>query len=228
MPLLLLIDTSTTLCSVAIARNTTIIAQHEHDGDFKHAELLTTFIQNVCTDANCTLAEINAVVISKGPGSYTGLRIGVSTAKGIAYALNKPLIAVNTLHAMAQTVSATLGTTPHYVCAMIDARRMEVYDLIIDNNGAIIKETSAQIVEHDSYNTYYNLPFYYCGDGAAKCVDALSANNNNHFVPDIKTHASNMLTLALAKYQAQEFENVAYFEPYYLKEFVAGKKKEVS
>ncbi len=228
MPLLLLIDTSTTLCSVAIARNTSIIAQHECDGDFKHAELLTTFIQNVCTDAGCTLAEINAVVISKGPGSYTGLRIGVSTAKGIAYALNKPLIAVNTLQAMAQTVSATLATTQHNLCAMIDARRMEVYDLIMDNTGAIVKQTTAQIVEADSYNDYNSLPFYYFGNGAAKCADALSANNNTHFIPNIKTHASNMLTLALTKYQAQEFENVAYFEPYYLKEFVAGKKKEVS
>jgi tRNA threonylcarbamoyladenosine biosynthesis protein TsaB len=226
MPLLLLIDTSTTLCSVAIARGTTVISTREHDGDFKHAELLTTFIQECCTEANCNLQAVDAIVISKGPGSYTGLRIGVSTAKGIAYAINKPLISVNTLHAMATTISKTI-TEQHNVCAMIDARRMEVYDLIINNTDEIIKETTAQIVETTTYNAYCNIPFYYCGDGADKCQEALKHLPNALFVPNVKTSASNMLALALAKYEQKLFEDVAYFEPYYLKEFVAGKSKKI-
>ncbi|MBC7413161.1 MAG: tRNA (adenosine(37)-N6)-threonylcarbamoyltransferase complex dimerization subunit type 1 TsaB [Bacteroidia bacterium] len=226
MPLLLLIDTTTTLCSVAIARDNEIISEQEHKGDFKHAELLTTFIQTCCALANCTLQDVNGVVISKGPGSYTGLRIGTSTAKGICYALHKPLIAINTLHAMAISASATLPNLPHYVCAMIDARRMEVYDLILDEVGRVVKKTSAQIVEITTYNLFNNAPFYYCGDGAAKCEELLAENKNAHFLPNITTRASNMLPLALVKYAAQEFEDVAYFEPYYLKDFIAGKPKQ--
>jgi tRNA threonylcarbamoyladenosine biosynthesis protein TsaB len=227
MPLLLLIDTTTTLCSVALTKGTKLLATRQHDGDFKHAEMLTTFIHECCTEANVKLNLINAVVVSKGPGSYTGLRIGVSTAKGIAYALNKPLIAVNTLHAMAYTTSKTITDVNYTVCAMIDARRMEVYDIVLDNNANVIKETSAQIVVADSYNQFLSNPFYYCGDGAAKCEDLLKGHKNAHYIPNIKTYASNMLALALQKYSTESFENVAYFEPFYLKDFIAGKPKAI-
>ncbi len=222
-PFLFLFDTTTTLCSVAISKGNTIIALKEYDGEFKHAELLSIFIEDVLKQAGISLKDVDAFVLSKGPGSYTGLRIGTSLIKGICYALQKPLIAINTLQAMAHAVSLENKLSGNY-CAMIDARRMEVYAHIVNEHGNEVRETKADIIDTTSYLNLMDKPFYYFGDGAQKCVETLSINSNAKYIPNVTCKASNMLPLALKAFEQKQFEDVAYFEPFYLKEFMIGKK----
>lgn len=234
MALILNLETATTVCSVSLAKDGKLLALKEQNGDYSHAENLTVFIEDVCKQANISLKEVDAIAVSKGPGSYTGLRIGVSTAKGLCYSLDKPLIAVDTLQYMAiaqkllvnVTLSGVEESQSSLFCPMLDARRMEVYCAIYDLDGKQIKETAAEIIDEHSFSSLLNEhTIYFFGDGAAKCKETFSQNSNAIFINDVVPSAKNMISLSEQAYNAKQFEDVAYFEPFYLKDFVAGKKK---
>lgn len=228
MALILNIETATTVCSVSLAKDGKLISLKEQNGDYSHAENLTVFIEDVCKQANINLSKIDAIAVSKGPGSYTGLRIGVSTAKGLCYSLDKPLIAVETLKSLTESIriSDFKFQIADLLCPMLDARRMEVYCAIYDSQGNVFKETSAEIIdEHSFADILKTNKVIFFGDGASKCKEIFSKNSNAIFIDDVVPSAKDMITLSEKAYNAKEFEDVAYFEPYYLKDFVAGKKK---
>jgi len=231
MALILNIETATTVCSVAIAKDGDLLAFKEQNGDYSHAENLTLFIEDVLKQANSKLSDIDAIAVSKGPGSYTGLRIGVSTAKGLCYSLGKPLIAINTLQHISLSVSKSLNSQSSALnalyCPMLDARRMEVYCAIYNSTNKEINSTSAEIIDEHSFSDLLNENvIYFFGDGSAKCKKVLSINKNALFIDSIFPSAKNMISLSEQSFINEEFEDVAYFEPFYLKDFVAGKKKE--
>lgn len=220
MALLLNIETATTLCSVAVSDGEEILAIKEIDEGYTHAENLHVFIETVLKEAGISPRQLNAVAVGKGPGSYTGLRIGVSAAKGLAYALNIPLIAVNTLETMAYSVAKDVETDALF-CPMLDARRMEVYCGVYDNNLKHIKETSAQIVEESNLHYFrFDKPVYFFGDGMPKCKELLNTLPNPVFIEPVKPSAAFLANLASRRYKENNFESVAYFEPFYLKDFV--------
>lgn len=217
MAKVLLIESATTMCSVAIADRDKILAAQQTNDGFTHAENLTEFIQQV-SQQSIVLNDIDAVVVSKGPGSYTGLRIGVAAAKGICYALNKPLIAINTLYSLFSGVKETHPNFDYYV-PMLDARRMEVYTAVFFNTNEIIEDTNALILDE---NSFANIPeqskVCFFGDGSTK-YKTISKFENGIFVEDAFPLAEFMNEMAQEKFNNKQFEDVAYFEPYYLKEF---------
>ncbi len=230
MALLLHLETATTVCSVALSKDGKLLATRESNEARSHAESITVFIEEVVSEAQLSLNDIDAVAVSKGPGSYTGLRIGVSTAKGLCYSLEKPLIAINTLQAMGyhlcksviiENIILSLEKQQGLlICPMIDARRMEVYSGFYDLNNNTIRETSADIIDENSYSSIlekYKVVF--CGDGAAKCKPVFEKHPNAIFLDDINPSARYMPELAEAAYIKKEFVDVAYFEPFYLKDF---------
>jgi tRNA threonylcarbamoyladenosine biosynthesis protein TsaB len=228
MALILNLETATTSCSVSLADNGKLLSLKELDADYTHAENLTLFIQDVLTESGKKLPELDAVAISKGPGSYTGLRIGVSTAKGLCYSLNKPLIAINTLETMASGLIEQTGIKDPNIlfCPMIDARRMEVFCAVYDINRKEVSPTAAEIIDENSFRDLLNShPVYFFGDGAEKCREVFSLNANARFIEKISCSAKYMIPLAEAAFARKQFEDIAYFEPFYLKDFVAGKKK---
>ena len=223
--MILCIETATSVCSVALCRGEKILAFRETNLGFSHAEKLTVFISEVLKEAEVNLSDIEAVAVSSGPGSYTGLRIGVSVAKGLCFAADKPLISISTLEAMAS------GALRHNVsfnsdallCPMIDARRMEVYCALFDSQIKSIQPIAAKIVTPDLYSEIDKYQqIYFFGDGAEKCKSVL--NSPFIFLPDIFPSARYIAELANKKFQAREFENLAMFEPFYLKKYNAGKK----
>jgi tRNA threonylcarbamoyladenosine biosynthesis protein TsaB len=228
MPLILQIETATTSCSVALVLDGQVSAIKELDQRNIHAEAITLFIEEVFTVSRKKYSELDAVAVSSGPGSYTGLRIGVSTAKGLCYALDKPLIAVETLKAMADGLTKRLAgqlSINTLLCPMIDARRMEVFTALFDMDGNKVMPTEAMIVDKDSFAGYLNnQPIVFFGDGAEKCSETLS-HPNARFETGFANSAVDLTTAAVAKFNAREFEDMAYFEPYYLKDFIAGKKQ---
>lgn len=231
MALILHLETATTVCSVSLAKDGQLLALKEQNGDYSHAENLTLFIEDVIKQAGLSLPAVDAIAVSKGPGSYTGLRIGVSTAKGLCYSLDKPLIAINTLQHLAGAVIASLTSNiqhpASFFCPMIDARRMEVYCAVFDAQGNEVEPTAAVIVDEQSFaHLLKEHTVYFFGDGAAKCKEALSGNPNAVFIDNIVPSAKDMIALAEKAFNEKQFEDVAYFEPFYLKDFVAGKKKE--
>jgi tRNA threonylcarbamoyladenosine biosynthesis protein TsaB len=219
--LIISIDTSTRVCSVALHRNAELLACYELFTEKSHSGMLTTLIQQALQHSGHRLADVDAVAVAKGPGSYTGLRIGVSTAKGLCYALDKPLIAINTLEAMALQISAFTPKNT-LLCPMIDARRMEVYCAVYDNTLAEIQATQALIIDDSAFGSLlskYQMVFF--GDGAAKCEAVLQNQPNaiflNHLVhPSARTVGK----LAATAFEQQQFEVLSSFEPYYLKDFV--------
>jgi tRNA threonylcarbamoyladenosine biosynthesis protein TsaB len=224
MSLLLQIETATTSCSVALVQQGVVLAVKELNQRNVHAEVITVFIEEVFKSANKSYADLNAIAVSSGPGSYTGLRIGVSTAKGLCFGLDKPLIAVETLQAMADGMAEQVGDDV-LLCPMIDARRMEVYTALFDSKGNRLKPTSADIIDETSYAellTHEKVIFF--GDGAAKCQAVLSHHVNASFNTAFVNSAIHLTNKATAKFNAQQFEDIAYFEPFYLKDFIAGKK----
>jgi len=231
LPLILNIETATTVCSVALAKDGELISYKEQNEGYTHAENLTVFIEEVVSKSGYTFKDVDAIAVSKGPGSYTGLRIGVSTAKGVCFALDKPLISINTLLSLAksQIESSTFKVSGSVLlCPMLDARRMEVYCAIYDSELNYIKETSAEIIdEHSFLEMLQKNKIIFFGDGAAKCKEVLSKNSNAIFIDDIFPSAKNMITLSEEAFEKKQFEDVAYFEPFYLKDFVAGKKKNI-
>jgi len=227
MSLILQIETATTSCSVALSENGIMLAYREVNERNVHAEVLTLFIEELLIKTNRSYTDLDAIAVSCGPGSYTGLRIGVSTAKGLCFVLDKPLIAVETLSAMADGLiagnSSILADT--LLCPMIDARRMEVFTAVFDARGNRMKSTSAEIIDENSFNDLLqDRQIIFFGDGAAKCREALSAQPNAQFINDFVNSARYLTKQATAKFDAKDFEDTAYFEPYYLKDFIAGKK----
>jgi len=222
MALILAIETATTNCSVALFRAGVLIAEKEHNTEeYTHAEQLTIFIEEVVKAAKINLQDIQAVALSKGPGSYTGLRIGTSTAKGLCYALDIPLISISTLKAMAFTMAKNHITDIY--CPMIDARRMEVFSALFDKDNKEIRGVQADIVDEDTYAKFLDKEVLFFGDGALKCKEIIN-HKNTMFIEGVYPSARDIGTLANIKFEDKYFEDVAYFEPYYLKDFVAGKK----
>jgi tRNA threonylcarbamoyladenosine biosynthesis protein TsaB len=230
MALLLNIETATTACSVCLAKDGTPIALEEQNGEYSHAENLTLFIQNVVHESNITFKDIDAIAISMGPGSYTGLRIGVSVAKGLCYALDKPLIAVNTLQHLALSVSSTKEysgkQTNSLFCPMIDARRMEVYYSIFDSANNEVRPIAAEVIdEHSFSDVLTDNTVYFFGNGASKCNEVLSYNKNAFFITDVELSAKSMVRLSNEAFYTNTFQDIARFEPFYLKDFLIKKSK---
>lgn len=221
MVLILNIETSTQVCSASLSLNGNIIDIKENFEDKSHASLLTVFIEELLHNNNFKPEQLSAVSISEGPGSYTGLRIGVSVAKGICYAKNIPLIAVNTLQAMALMASQVINDKNSLLCPMIDARRMEVYSAIFNADLSLHRKIVAEIIDENSYNTELNnnkIAFF--GNGADKCRHYLS-QPNAQFIEGIYPSAKFMAPLAQKAFDEKHFRDMAYFEPFYLKDFVA-------
>ncbi|MBU3927055.1 MAG: tRNA (adenosine(37)-N6)-threonylcarbamoyltransferase complex dimerization subunit type 1 TsaB [Bacteroidetes bacterium] len=221
---ILSIETSTRVCSVAISMNEHVVVVKETHVSNSHAELITLLCQQALLEAGLEFSGLDAVAVSQGPGSYTGLRIGVSTAKGLCYGLDIPLIAVSTLEAMALGM---IATTPHpenaVFCPMIDARRMEVYNAVFSSHLMLINPVEATVVDEDSFENFLaNHPVYFAGDGAAKCAQVLAHHGHARFVSDFNPSARWVATLADRQFKDSIFADTAYFEPYYLKDFIAG------
>lgn len=220
MATILQIETATQVCSAAISRDGETIALKEQMASNIHAGSLTLFIKEVMDAVGLQFIDLDAVAVSKGPGSYTGLRIGVSTAKGLCYALDKPLIAIDTLQMMASGFLAQQDDNEGLICAMIDARRMEVFTAVFDQDLNDVVPTEAKIIDEKSFaNELASGKVTFIGDGAMKCA-ALLQQDNAVFSELNFNSAANMSRLACKAYTAAQFENVAYFEPFYLKDFV--------
>lgn len=225
MALILSIETATRVCSVALHQDSKLLAVQELFIEKSHSGQLTLLIKDILQYCEITFDAIDAVAVSKGPGSYTGLRIGTSTAKGLCFSLDIPLIAINTLEAMAYEMMK-YNTEKALLCPMVDARRMEVYCLVKDHDFNTIEATSAKIIDEDSFQELLSeRKMILFGDGASKCIPYLGKISNALFVHDVKPSASGVGALAWSKYQHQKFENIAYFEPYYLKDFKVNKPK---
>ena len=224
--MILCLETSTRSCSVALGKDGKILALKESvDEKYSHSENLTLYIESVCKQASAKLRNVDAIAVSQGPGSFTGLRIGVSTAKGLCYSLDKPLIAINSLQAMALgCINLKPGTSnqKHLYCPMIDARRMEVYCAVYDEHLKDIRTTSADIIDEKSFaDLLAKNKMIFFGDGAEKCKSIL-AHSNAIFVDGINPSAQHMLPLAEKYFSEKKFEDVAYFEPFYLKDFITS------
>lgn len=218
------IETATKNCSVSLSKNgKTIVISEIAEVQFSHAEKLHVFIKDVLNEAEISLNDLSAIAVSKGPGSYTGLRIGVSAAKGLCYALNLPLIAVDTLAVLAEKLTITIGV----IVPMIDARRMEVFTQIFNSNHTSINSTEALIVDENSFATLTE-EIHLIGDGALKCKDVLTKDHFIYHDDIIYPSANEMARLSYEKFLENNFENVAYFEPYYLKDFMLTTKKQDS
>ena len=258
MERIILIETSTALCSTALAENGEIVSYRESSAPKAHASLTAVFIQEMLAERDLSLSDCDAICVSKGPGSYTGLRVGVSTAKGLCFGSGKPLLAVGTLDTLVAQASAerlsdsfaclpelpaclpdssachldsschperSEGSPFRFIIPMIDARRMEVYTAVFEN-GRQTTETAPMIIDENSFAEYLEQgPCLFIGDGAGKCADVIK-HPNARFC-QCQPKASSMLEPALAAFRAGDFKDVAYFEPFYLKEFVAtvSKKK---
>ncbi|WP_425390154.1 tRNA (adenosine(37)-N6)-threonylcarbamoyltransferase complex dimerization subunit type 1 TsaB [Ekhidna sp.] len=216
MALILSIETSTKVCSVALHRSGELLATQSHQVEKSHSSLLPGIGLEVCKEADVTFNDLDAVAVSAGPGSYTGLRIGVSTAKGICYTLKKSLIAIPSLDVMTEAVRGKfLGD--HLLCPMMDARRMEVYTQLEDQDGKKIWDLQPKILDEQSFKEFEK-PLYLFGDGMPKFREIVD-QDNLIFIDGIFPDAQNMGRLAFEKYQNETFEDVAYFEPNYLKEW---------
>ena len=226
MSCILSIETSTDVCSVAVSEDGACIYHEEDFSGPNHAERLGTYIDEALSFADSHAIPLDAVAVSCGPGSYTGLRIGVSMAKGICYAINLPLIAIPTLELLC--VPVLLGHEMEddaLICPMLDARRMEVYAAIYNRALKPVRDIQADIVNADTYHEWLDShPVYFFGNGAAKCREAIQ-HPNAHFIEGIKPMAKNMFPLAEKRIALQQYEDVAYFTPFYLKDFVAKPSK---
>jgi tRNA threonylcarbamoyladenosine biosynthesis protein TsaB len=222
MALILCIETATKSCSIALAKQGQLLGCKESVSEnYSHSEQLTVFIEDLLQEHKLSVKDLDAIAISSGPGSYTGLRIGASTAKGLCYALNIPLIAISTLEAMAQLMAEQHSDKT--LCPMIDARRMEVYCALFGTDQST--EVQAKVIDEASFSQELEQgSILFFGDGADKCQETLT-HPNAHFELGIYPSAKGMIALAHHQFQQQNFEDVAYFVPFYLKEFVAGVKK---
>ena len=213
------IETATKNCSVSLAKNgETVLCKQIAEQGYSHAEKLHVFIEEILKETGIGVNDLNGIAVSKGPGSYTGLRIGVSTAKGLCYALGIPLISVDTLQVLAKKVVVKDGL----IVPMLDARRMEVYSAVFNNMHDKIMKVQAEILTENSYADSQET-FYFIGDCQEKCKTVLTATNF-HFLPEIVFPSANeMSALSFEKFTNNDFEDVAYFEPFYLKDFLITK-----
>ena len=227
--LILHIETATDICSVALSQGEQLLALRESGAERNHATLLNTYIKECMNKAGKAFNELDGVAVSKGPGSYTGLRIGVSTAKGLAFALDKKLLSCGTLenmvHAALENAAITSLAEQHkdrlLLCPMLDARRMEVYSAFYDLDLKLRREVSADIIDENSYRSFLDEgPVVFFGNGAPKCREMLQ-HENAHFAEGINPSAAAMIRPVMEREKRSEYEDVAYFEPYYLKDFVA-------
>ena len=220
MPYILNIETSTRNCSVSIAENgTTILCKEVAEQGYSHAEKLHVFIEGLLQESNLSFADLSAVAVSQGPGSYTGLRIGVSAAKGLCFALDIPLIAVDTLAVLAAQVAVGNGL----IVPMLDARRMEVYSAVFNSGHEKIRATEAQIITEESFSEYEEI-LYLIGDCNQKCKTVLIGNRFVFLENIVFPSANEMGLLSYEKYKINDTVDVAYFEPYYLKDFIVTTK----
>ncbi|MEE3383570.1 MAG: tRNA (adenosine(37)-N6)-threonylcarbamoyltransferase complex dimerization subunit type 1 TsaB [Prevotella sp.] len=228
MSCILSIETSTDVCSVAMSENGQCIFKEEDHSGPNHAVSLGVFVDEALSFTDNHAIPLGAVAVSQGPGSYTGLRIGVSMAKGICYGRDVPLLAVPTLEVMAVPVLLNHEIEEDaLLCPMIDARRMEVYSAIYDRALKPLRETRADVVDGDTYREFLdNHPVYFFGNGAAKCMETIN-HPNAHLIEDIEPLAKYMFPLAERKWVQKEYEDVAYFVPFYLKDFVAKMPKKL-
>ena len=229
MALILNIETSTRVCSVGISKDGKILSFRESDDEKSHARLLNLFIQELLQEQQMNLSDFDAIAVSKGPGSYTGLRIGVSTAKGFCYAKDLPLIAINTLQSMANGIIEKIHHNKlqmddpdnSILVPMIDARRMEVYSAFFNLKAEFIRNVQAEIIDELSYlDILEKKQMVFFGDGSEKIQETIT-HKNAVFISNIHPSSLSMAALSEKAYQNKQFENVAYFEPFYLKDFVA-------
>ncbi|MCQ2959132.1 MAG: tRNA (adenosine(37)-N6)-threonylcarbamoyltransferase complex dimerization subunit type 1 TsaB [Bacteroidales bacterium] len=229
MKKILSIETATTVCSVAIHADGTCIAVKEIQEQNAHSEKLTVLIEEILQEQKLQVSDLSAIAISKGPGSYTGLRIGASVAKGLCYACSLPLITVDTLQAIALECKnkINIDSPENVYMPMIDARRMEVYTSQWDSNMNTLQETNALIVTEETNNIFDSTKHYFlCGDGSKKCQETLKGKNIS-FINNIKATAKTIGDIASTMYDNKDFADIAYFEPFYLKEFQATTPKKL-
>jgi tRNA threonylcarbamoyladenosine biosynthesis protein TsaB len=225
LALILNIDTATSVCSVSLSHSGKIIAVKETSEEKAHASKLSVFIQEIVKETGINIHKLDAVAVSKGPGSYTGLRIGVSTAKGICYGSNLPLIGINTLLAMANGLMRNGDYKNVLYCPMIDARRMEVFCAVYDKDKKEIRKTNALIVDEGSFEDLLSEnKVYFFGSGAEKCKHIVT-HKNAVFIDDFVHSSVYMASLAEDLFFGSKFEDVAYFEPFYLKDFITTTPK---
>ena len=222
MSYILHIETATKNCSVSIAKSGALIALKElNTGGYSHAEKLHVFIEEVLSEAGIEFSDLSAVSVGKGPGSYTGLRIGVSAAKGICFALEIPLIAIASLTILARAVKEDTGS----IIPLLDARRLEVYSAVFNADHTLVRETQAEIIDTTSFESYLEKgKVFFVGDGAEKCKAYIQHENAN-FITDAYPSTKEMCALSYERFLHEDFEDVAYFEPFYLKDFVGTKPK---
>jgi tRNA threonylcarbamoyladenosine biosynthesis protein TsaB len=221
-PFILAIETATMIGSVALFSGEKLLGLTEIRRAQTHAKLLTPMIQTLLRDLELKPADLDAIAVAKGPGSYTGLRVGVSTAKGLCMALDKPLLSMGSLEGLAAQVSGLADQLDAWICPMIDARRMEVYCAMYD--GGMVKKTDVQarIIEPDAFQEVLNeRNVIFVGDGVSKCVEIFRTHPNAILLPDLLSSASGMGKTIFQQYQAGTFEDLVTFEPFYLKDFRA-------
>lgn len=225
MALILNIETATPVCSVCISKEEKILSVKEINQGLTHAENLHSFIESTLKESGISVKELNAVALSKGPGSYTGLRIGSSAAKGLAFALQLPLISIDTLQAMAFGMRNDLNKES-LLCPMLDARRMEVYTALYDSDLNIIEPIQALVMDSVTSEIFKRKEqIIFFGEGMSKCKSILETYKNAVFAENVFPSASNLASLAFKKFRENSFEDLAYFEPLYLKEFFTPAKK---
>jgi len=223
LALILNIETATKNCSVSLSNKEEILAIKElNDGNYSHSENLHVFIESILNSVGKSMSDIDAVAVSKGPGSYTGLRIGVSAAKGLCFSLEIPLISVSTLTSLAHSIAIEKSA---FIVPLLDARRMEVYSAVFDSQYHQIREVKAEVIESTSFKELLEMgKVYFLGDGAEKCKKFIK-HKNAIFLDEYFPSAKQMAVLAYTKYKKNDIEDVAYFEPFYLKDFLITKSK---
>lgn len=226
MAIILHIESSSTVCSVCLSDDQKILGIKEVDNGYSHAENLHVFINDLLNSCSVTPKQLQAVSVSSGPGSYTGLRIGFAAAKGLCFALKIPLITIDTLKILS-VEAKNKATNPGLLCPMIDARRMEVYSALFDFDLNLILPSKPLIVDESNIDFFQsNHPIYFFGDGMNKSKELFSKHiEKAHFIENIKASSKNMIKLAFEKYNQNQFENIAYAEPNYLKEFFFTQSK---
>jgi tRNA threonylcarbamoyladenosine biosynthesis protein TsaB len=228
--MIICLETATNLCSVALCDSDGVISMRESNEAKSHASLLTVFIEEILKEVGLRASQLEAIAVSKGPGSYTGLRIGVSVAKGVAYSASIPLIGIETTRSMFWGLFENRSYNyskekDALFCPMLDARRMEIYYALYDISGITKREISAEVINEDSFsNINESVKIIIFGDGAAKCQNIIT-RKNTFFVDDFKMSSSHMCKPAVEASKNRKYEDVAYFEPFYLKDFITSKPK---
>ena len=227
MSRILCVDTSSFICSVSVFENLSLISFNSTEVEKSHSKLLIQLIDQSLKDAKIKINEVDAFAVSMGPGSYTGLRIGVSTIKGLCYSLEKPLISINTLEILSKSALNHINNyNDFFICPMIDARRMEVFIKMLDNDFNEVEKDKALILDDKSFNDFGGGKLiYFFGDGSNK-FQKITNNKNFHFIDNIISSSKHMGELANIKYENNQFENLTTFEPFYIKDFfIVNKNK---